>query len=124
MARKENIMKKSGFAPIGVESFFFPDIFMPPFLVFYFTILIHFFSIYPNYHNDPYRAMNFPINEKGNPACPNRKEFKHLYNRPVRENKFGRTEEMFQCADCSNCSHKEKSRQQNCQYKSRADEYS
>ena len=27
--------------------FFFPDIFMPPFLVFYFITLVHFFSIYP-----------------------------------------------------------------------------
>lgn len=61
-----------------------------------------------NYHNNPYRAVNFPINEKGNPVCPNGKEFHHLYNRPVRGNKFGRTEEMFQCEDCSNCSHKEK----------------
>lgn len=60
------------------------------------------------YRDDPYRAVNFPINEKGNPVCPNGKEFKHLYNRPVRGNKFGRTEEMFQCEDCSNCSHKEK----------------
>ena len=60
------------------------------------------------YRNDPYRAVNFPINEKGNPVCPNGKEFKYLYNRPVRGNKFGRTEEMFQCEDCNNCSHKEK----------------
>ena len=60
------------------------------------------------YREDPYRAVNFPINEKGNPVCPNGKEFTYLYNRPVRENKYGRTEELYQCEDCSNCSHKDK----------------
>ena len=56
-----------------------------------------------DYHNNPFRAVNFPINENGNPVCPNGKEFHYLYSRPVRGNKFGRTEEMYQCEDCSNC---------------------
>jgi len=60
-----------------------------------------------NYHNDPYRAVNFPINENGNPVCPNGKEFHFLYNRPVKGNKYGRTEEIYQCEDCSCCPHKE-----------------
>lgn len=60
-----------------------------------------------NYHNSPYRAVNFPINENGNPVCPNGKEFNYLYNRAVRGNKYGRTEELYQCEDCSGCSHKE-----------------
>lgn len=60
------------------------------------------------YREDPYRAVNFPINEKGNPVCPNGKEFHHLCTRPVRGNKYGRTEELYQCEDCANCLHKEK----------------
>ena len=60
------------------------------------------------YRNDPYRAVNFPINESGLPVCPNGKEFHFIYSRPVRGNKYGRTEEYFQCEDCSGCPHKEK----------------
>ena len=59
------------------------------------------------YHNNPFRAVNFPINENGNPVCPGGKEFHYLYSRPVRGNKFGRTEEMYQCEDCSGCKLKE-----------------
>lgn len=59
------------------------------------------------YHNNPFRAVNFPINENGNPVCPNGKEFHYLYSRSVRGNKFGRTEEMYQCEDCSGCQLKE-----------------
>lgn len=59
------------------------------------------------YHNNPFRAVNFSINENGNPVCPNGKEFHYLYSRPVRGNKFGRTEEMYQCEDCSGCQLKE-----------------
>lgn len=60
------------------------------------------------YRDNPYRAVNFSINEKGNPVCPNGKEFRYLYSLPVRGNKYGRTEELYQCEDCSGCSHKEK----------------
>ena len=59
------------------------------------------------YREDPYRAVNFPINENGNPVCPGGKEFHYLYSRPVRGNQFGRTEEMYQCEDCSGCRLKE-----------------
>lgn len=61
-----------------------------------------------SYREDPYRAINFPINDKGNPVCPNGKEFHYLKTRPVRGNKYGRTEEIYQCEDCSNCPHKSK----------------
>ena len=61
-----------------------------------------------SYREDPYRAVNFPINDKGNLVCPNGKEFHYLKTRPVRGNKFGRTEEIYQCEDCSNCPHKQK----------------
>lgn len=60
------------------------------------------------YRDDPYRAVNFPIDESGSPVCPNGKKFNYIYSRPVRGNKYGRTEEYFQCEDCSGCSHKEK----------------
>ena len=60
------------------------------------------------YRDDPYRAVNFPIDESGSPVCPNGKKFNYLYTKPVRGNKYGRTEEFFQCEDCSGCAHKEK----------------
>lgn len=60
------------------------------------------------YRDDPYRAVNFPINKNGNPVCPNGKEFHYLYTRPVSGNKYGRTEEMYQCEDCTGCKHKDK----------------
>ena len=60
------------------------------------------------YRDDPYRAVNFPIDESGSPVCPNGKKFNYIYSRPVRGNKYGRTEEFFQCEDCSGCAHKEK----------------
>ena len=60
------------------------------------------------YRDDPYRAVNFPINENGHPVCPNGKEFHYLYSRPVKGNKYGRTEELYQCEDCSDCSQKDK----------------
>lgn len=59
------------------------------------------------YRENPYRAVNFRINKNGNPECPNGKEFRYLYSRPVRGNQFGRTEEMYQCEDCSGCRLKE-----------------
>ena len=60
------------------------------------------------YRDDPYRAVNFPIDTDGDPICPNVKKFHYLYSRPVRGNKYGRTEEFYQCEDCSNCLQKEK----------------
>ena len=55
------------------------------------------------YRDDPYRAANFPINTSGNPVCPNGREFHFLRERPIRGNRYGRTEEYYQCEDCSNC---------------------
>lgn len=60
------------------------------------------------YRDNPYRAVNFPINERGNPVCPNGKEFHYLFSRPIKGNNYGRTEELYQCADCANCPQKEK----------------
>jgi len=59
------------------------------------------------YRDNPYRAVNFPINENGNPVCPNGKEFHFMYTQAVKNNKYGRREEVYRCEDCSDCSHKE-----------------
>ena len=56
------------------------------------------------YRDDPYRAINFPIDENGHPVCPGGKGFHFLKNRPIKYNQYGRTEELWQCEDCSNCS--------------------
>ena len=55
------------------------------------------------FHNDPFRAVNFPINEAGNPVCPNNKEFRFLKTKGIRGNHYGRTEELWMCEDCSGC---------------------
>ena len=60
------------------------------------------------YISDPYRAVNFPIDDDGCPVCPNGKRFHFLHSSPIKGNKYGRTEEYYQCEDCDNCQHKEK----------------
>ncbi len=60
------------------------------------------------YIEDPFRAVNFPIDKNGCPVCPNGKKFDFLYNKPVKGNRYGRTEEYYQCEDCSGCPMKEK----------------
>ncbi len=60
------------------------------------------------YREDPFRAVNFRINEAGNPVCPNGKEFIYLKSSPIRGNHYGRTEELYQCEDCTGCPLKEK----------------
>lgn len=60
------------------------------------------------YRDDPYRAVNFPINEEGHPVCPGGKRFFYLKTAPVKGNKYGRTEEYYQCEDCTGCPYREK----------------
>lgn len=55
------------------------------------------------YHNDPYRAVNFRVNEEGRLVCPNNKEFYYLRTQPVKGNQYGRTEEFYVCEDCEGC---------------------
>ena len=55
------------------------------------------------YHNDPYRAVNFEIDESGNPVCPNGKKFYYSHTSPIKGNKYGRTEEYYKCEDCTDC---------------------
>ena len=59
------------------------------------------------YHNSPYRAVNFRKDEDGNMVCPNGKKFIFKANRHVKKNKYGRTEEIYECEDCSDCPHKQ-----------------
>ena len=60
------------------------------------------------YHEDMFRAVNFKRDEEGNLICPNGKRFNYLYTRPVKGNRFGRTEELYQCEDCAGCPYREK----------------
>lgn len=57
------------------------------------------------YRNDPYRACNFGIDAEGHMVCPNGKRFHFLRTAPVKGNQFGRTEEYYQCEDCTDCPH-------------------
>lgn len=60
------------------------------------------------YHSDPFRAVNFRTNEKGQLICPNGKEFHFAYRKPVKGNQYGRQEEYYTCEDCSGCPYVEK----------------
>ena len=60
------------------------------------------------YRDDPYRAVNFRVNEAGRLVCPNNKEFLFLRTEPVKGNQYGRTVELHQCEDCSGCPHRAK----------------
>ena len=55
------------------------------------------------YHNDPFRAVNFKIDEEGALRCPNGKSFHFSHRKPVRGNQYGRQEEVYICEDCSGC---------------------
>lgn len=59
------------------------------------------------YHEDPFRAVNFPIGEDGIMRCPNGKNFYLQYRKNVKGNKYGRQEEVYQCEDCSECPYAE-----------------
>ena len=60
------------------------------------------------YRDNPYRAVNFPVDEDGDLTCPNGKKFHFLRTAPVKGNQYGRTEEYYQCQDCTDCPHREK----------------
>ena len=60
------------------------------------------------YHENPYHAVNFKSDEQGQLICPNGKVFHYKYSKHVRGNKYGRTEEIYECENCEGCPHKEK----------------
>jgi len=57
----------------------------------------------PDYHRDPYRAVNFPIGPDGVMRCPNGKAFHLRYRKGVKGNLYGRQEEIYECEDCAGC---------------------
>lgn len=60
------------------------------------------------YRDNPYRAVNFAVDKDGDMICPNGKKFRYLRSQLVRGNQYGRTEEFYQCEDCTGCPHREK----------------
>ena len=56
------------------------------------------------YKNNIFRVSNFKTNDKGELICPNNKIFIKIGDRPVKNNKYGRTEEIYECSSCENCS--------------------
>ena len=59
------------------------------------------------YHDNPFRAVNFKIDEEGIMRCPNNKAFHFKYRKAVRGNEYGRQEEIYECEDCSGCPYAE-----------------
>ena len=55
------------------------------------------------YHEDPFRAVNFPIDKEGIMRCPNGKAFYLKYRQSVKGNQYGRQEEVYECEDCAGC---------------------
>lgn len=55
------------------------------------------------YHKNPYRAVNFKRDNEGNLICPNGKRFFLKYHSHIKGNKYGRSEEIYECEDCTTC---------------------
>ena len=55
------------------------------------------------YRNNPYRIDNFKRDGEGNLICPGNKRFIHKYDKHVYGNRYGRTEEVYECEDCEGC---------------------
>ena len=55
------------------------------------------------YRNNPYRATNFKRNEEGKLICPNGRKFLFKMNKHIKGNKYGRTEEIYECENCEGC---------------------
>ena len=60
------------------------------------------------YISNPYRATNFKQDDEGNLICPNGKKFNFKFERHIKGNQYGRTEEIYECESCEGCPHKEK----------------
>lgn len=61
-----------------------------------------------NYKENPYRAVNFEIDDKGCMRCPAGRSFHFKTKKTIKGNKYGRTEEIYECDNCEGCEHKEK----------------
>lgn len=60
------------------------------------------------YHDDPFRAVNFKRNEKGELICPNNRRFLFSYRKGIKGNQYGRQEEIYTCEDCKGCPYADK----------------
>ena len=60
------------------------------------------------YIENPFRAVNFDIDEQGSIRCPKGRKFHFEYHQHVKGNKYGRTEEVYECENCQDCEYKEK----------------
>lgn len=58
------------------------------------------------YRNNPFRAVNFKQDKNGNLICPNNRKFNFKYEKHVKGNNYGRTEEVYECENCDKCPHK------------------
>lgn len=74
------------------------------------------------YRDDPYRVKNFKMNSKGEMICPNGKPFKFLYKQHVKYNRYGRTEEVYECEDCTGCPYQKECKKGNGNRKIRLNE--
>lgn len=60
------------------------------------------------YRENPFRAVNFKLDNEGIMRCPNGKAFHFLYRKAVKGNQYGRQEEIYVCEDCSGCPYADK----------------
>ena len=60
------------------------------------------------YHENPFRAVNFEIDEEGIMRCPNGRAFRFQYRKKVQGNQYGRQEEVYECEDCTGCPYAER----------------
>ena len=60
------------------------------------------------YHENPFRAVNFEIDEEGIMRCPNGRAFRFQYRKKVPGNQYGRQEEVYECEDCTGCPYAER----------------
>ena len=59
------------------------------------------------YHENPFRAVNFKPGPDGTLMCPWGKKFHFAYRKAVKGNRYGRQEEYYTCEDCGGCPYKE-----------------
>ena len=59
------------------------------------------------YHENPFRAVNFKPGPDGTLICPWGKKFRFAYRKAVKGNRYGRQEEYYTCEDCGGCPYKE-----------------
>ena len=60
------------------------------------------------YRNDPYRPINYKIDEDGTLRCPAGRAFLFKFRQNIKGNQYGRQEEVYQCESCAGCPYAEK----------------